>query len=179
MKTKKFPIVLAALAVAGLVLNGSTTLAQVASAPSVGQPVAASAAAPQLAYGVPEILRLAQAKINDDTIIAYIKNSGTSYALSADQIIYLRHQGVSDAVIKTMLDQPKTYTATPASSAAAPSAPAQAVTYVQTLPVTTCYYAQPYYYPSYAWYPPVTLSFGWGCGGGWHWGGGWHGGWHH
>jgi len=38
---------------------------------------------------------------------------------------------------------------------------------VQTAPAA--YYYQPYYYPSYAWYPPVTFSFGWG----WHGGGGW------
>ena len=39
--------------------------------------------------------------------MAYIKNSGNSYGLNADQIIYLRQQGVSDAVITAMLNQPK------------------------------------------------------------------------
>ena len=60
---------------------------------------------------------------------------------------------------------------------------APTVTYVQAAPAPVYYYAQPYYYPSYAWFPPVSLSFAWGSG--WHGGyyGGWHGGsyggWHH
>ena len=41
------------------------------------------------------------------TIIAYIRNSGNSYGLNADQIIYLRQQGLSDAVIRVMLSQPR------------------------------------------------------------------------
>ena len=63
--------------------------------------------APQLAYGVPQIIQLSEAKVSDDTIIAYVKNSGNSFGLTADQIIYLRQQGVSDAVITAMLNQPK------------------------------------------------------------------------
>ena len=49
-----------------------------------------------------------KANVGDETIIAYIKNSGNSYGLNADQIIYLRQQGVSDAVVRTMLNQPQT-----------------------------------------------------------------------
>jgi hypothetical protein len=166
-----------------------------------------------MVYGVPQIIRLSQAKVSDDTIIAYVKNCGLSYNLDADQIIYLRQQGVSDAVITTMLNQPKpaviAYTpATPAPQPVASSASTQpasttssfpekgatllqnmntstqpvptttvapTVTYVQTVPTTTYYY-QPYYYPAYAWFPPVSLSFAWGSG--WH-GGGYYGGWHH
>ncbi len=74
---------------------------------------------PQLSYGVSQIVQLAQAKVGDDTIIAYIKNSGNSYGLTVDQIIYLRHQGISDAVITTMLNQPK-----PAVAVATPTTPA-------------------------------------------------------
>jgi hypothetical protein len=154
----------------------------------------------QLSYGVSQIVQLAQAKIGDETIIAYIKNSGNSYGLTVDQIIYLRQQGISDAVITTMLNQPGLgAVATPTTPAPQPAASstattgsgstittasgstatvAPAVTYVQTVPDTTYYY-QPYYYyyPPYAWYPPVSFSFSWGGGwGGWH-GGGWHSGW--
>jgi hypothetical protein len=50
-------------------------------------------------------------------------------------------------------------TITTASGATATVAPT--VAYVQTVPATTYYY-QPYYCPAYAWYPPVSFSFGWG-----------------
>ncbi|HEY5044129.1 MAG TPA: hypothetical protein VIK53_19330 [Verrucomicrobiae bacterium] len=199
MKTIDFRKLLAVLTVAGLAWSASTAVAQDASASNARTPAAASAVVPQLSYGVPQILQLAQANIGDDTIIAYIKNSGNSYGLNADQIIYLRQQGVSDAVIRTMLNQPK-----PATAAATPPPASQpeesstdnmaetstttvapTVTYIQTVPATTYYYYQPYYYPDYAWYPPVTFSFGWsGNWGGSHFGalrsggfgGGFHGG---
>jgi len=180
---------LAVMVGAGLALSASTALTQ--NATTVAQPAATSATVPQLSYGVAEIVKLVQAKVSDDTIIAYIKNTGNSYGLNAAQIIYLRQQGVSEAVITTILNQPKSATATatiplpttpapqPVASTAdtgqAPTATvAPTVTYVQTVPDTTYYYYQPYYYPAYVWYPPVTFSFGWGWGG-WH-GGGWHGG---
>ena len=168
----------------GLVMSASLARAQ-------------NSPAPQSSYGIPQILQLEQAKVSDDTIIAYIRNSGSSYSLNADQIIYLRQQGVSDAVITVMLNQPKpaaaTYTPTtpapqpvvaPVSPPPVPTATvAPAVTYVQTVPAPVYYY-QPYYYPAYSpvysSFPALSLSFAWGSGGGgWH-GGGWHGGgWHH
>lgn len=189
----------AIIAAAGLTLSGVTAVAQGSSAENIVQPAAVSVAVPKLAYGVPQILKLVQAKIGDDTIIAYIKNSGNSYGLNADQIIYLRQQGVSDAVIATMLNQPKPAVAiaTPTTPAPQPLAstayigqvPTPPVTYVQTVPDTTDYYQsdyyyyEPYYYPAYAWYPPVTFSFGWGgyyggYRGGYYRGGGHGGGWH-
>ena len=97
MKTRNFEKTLASLVCAGLVLSGSVALAQ-----------NYSTTGSQMVYGVPQIIRLSQAKVSDDTIIAYVKNSGFSYSLDADQIINLRQQGVSDAVITTMLNQPKT-----------------------------------------------------------------------
>ena len=65
----------------------------------------AGTAAPSLAYGVTDILKLSRAKVSDDTIIAYIKNSGDGFGLNAAQIAYLKQQGVSDAVIEAMLQQ--------------------------------------------------------------------------
>ena len=203
------------MAVAGLAWSAATALAQGSSAATTRQPAAVSAPVPQLSYGVSQILQLAQAKVGDDTIIAYIKNTRNSYGLNADQIIYLRHQGVSDAVITTMLNQPRPGVAVPTPTTPAPrpvastayggqvstATVAPTVTYVQTIPATTCYYYQPYYYPAYTWWAPVSFSVGWyggyrggyyrGCyGGGWYGGwhgggwcssravGGWHGGWH-
>ena len=189
------------MTVAGLAWSASTTLAQDSSAKNTVQPAAVNAPVPQLSYGVAQIEKLAQAKVGDDTIIAYIKNSRNSYGLNADQIIYLRQQGISDAVITTMLNQPRpgVAVATPTTPAPQPVAStayggqvstatvAPTVTYAQPVPDTTGYsqpyynsYYQPYYYyPAYAWYPPVTFYFGGGgvWGGGWH-GGGRSGGWH-
>jgi hypothetical protein len=217
MKIRKFEKTLAGVACAGLVLSASVALAQNYSTTTIAQPAAVNASGPQMVYGVPQIIRLSQAKVSEDTIIAYVKNSGLSYSLDADQIINLRQQGVSDAVITTMLNQPKpapvlytpptpapqpaassVYTSTagttplysqrqsdqiPVASGTAQPVPtatvAPTVTYVQAAPAPIYYYAQPYYYPTYAWFPPVSLSFAWGSG--WHGGGyygGWHGGWH-
>ncbi len=91
-------------------------------------------AAPKLPCGVSEVVKLAQANINDDTIIAYIKSTGTDYRLGADQMLYLRQQGVSEAVIKAMLVQPKSVVA-PATAALAVASTAPAPT--ATTPTAT------------------------------------------
>lgn len=207
MKTQNLHKTLALLAVAGLTFVAASALGQDTSTTTTVQ-VTAPAPAPQLSYGTAQIVQLTQAKIGEDTIVAYVKNSGNSYGLDANQIIYLRQQGVSDAVITAMLNQPKPAVAsapapadystvpaptTPAPQVAAPpdgssasytstATVAPTVTYVQTVPTYPTYYSQPYYYPYYypyyGYYPGVSIGWGW-YGGGWR-GGGWRGGggWH-
>jgi hypothetical protein len=208
MKTQNFQKPLLATAAVMLAILTRNAVAQDSTTSNVAQPAAASQSAPpQLSYGVPQVLQLAQAKVGDGTIVAYIQNSGTIYTLDASQIVYLRQQGVSDRVVTAMLNQRKNVTASAAqaappqnyssdaSSTQTSTAVAQpTVTYVQTVPTSSVYvipdtqtynyapyYYQPYYYPYYAWpYPAVSLSFGFGGrwgGGGFH-GGGWHGGGH-
>ena len=205
MKTTKLQRMAAVLTVAGLACAVSTALAQEAAPATAVPTVAYSAPAPQLDPGLQQILRLAQAKIGDDTIITFIRNSGYRYNLNADQIIYLRQQGISEPVVLTLLTQarPALAPATAALPAQAPAAAnsyysgqvaapaaAPAVTYVQSAPAVSYYYQptyQPYYYyPDYYGYAPVSFSWGWYggyYGGGWGWygggwrGGGWHGGW--
>ncbi|HEY1790940.1 MAG TPA: hypothetical protein VGJ73_22520, partial [Verrucomicrobiae bacterium] len=149
-------------------------------------------ASPQMPYAVTQVLELEQAKIGDSTIIAYVKSSGTSYNLNASQIVFLRQQGASDAVITAMLSQPRTSDpainvpapeAMPASApqfapvatSASTSAPAivaqPPVTYVQSAPASDDY---SYYYPStyYASYGWPHFWFPWSYGWGWH-GGAW------
>ena len=194
MKIQNCKMFLVMTAVGGLCLLASNVAAQSSSnttpAPAAAQPAAVSQAAPPLSYGVAQVVQLARASVGEDVIVNYVRNSGHAYGLDANQILYLKQQGISDRIINTMLTQPRPAVATPNTSAppvtsvAGTSAPeistatvAPAVTYVQTAP-PTYYYDQPYYYPAYypayAWYPPVTFSFGWGRGwGGWH-GGGWH-----
>lgn len=55
-----------------------------------------------------------QPNMTDDVIVNCIKNSGKTYRLSADDIIYLNSQGVSQGVIITL------QTATPANPASSP-----------------------------------------------------------
>ncbi len=168
------------LAAMAVVLIGANALAQDSAANSQSS-AAVSAPAPSLSYGMMKIMELSQAKISTDTILAFIDNSGNTYDMTADQIIYLHQQGVSDVVLSAMLKQNRTGWANPA-AAAAPSA-----AYRQTAPDTIGYsqpyndfYYQPYYnyycYPNYSWYPPVTFSYGWNGGWGRNWYGGWHGG---
>jgi fructose-specific component phosphotransferase system IIB-like protein len=93
MKTKFFYRAISSLAVAAFL--SVNALAQ----------DAASTSAPKLSYGVPAVLQLTQAKVGDDTIVAYIQNSPTIYTLDASEIIYLKQQGVSSAVLNAMLNQ--------------------------------------------------------------------------
>ena len=185
MKTRTFHRSLIAIA-AVTALLATNIVAQDASTsattPNVAQTAAPAGSAPQLSYGVPQVLQLSQAKIGDNTIVAYIQNSGTIYSLNASEIVYLKQQGVSDAVLTTMLNQRQRVTQ--AAAQTAPQAPATVtmpqpgspdarsaetstavaqptVTYVQTVPSSTVYVipdTQTYqyynnYYPAYGYYP--------------------------
>ncbi len=163
--------------------------------------------APELASSVSQVLQLSQAKISDGTIVSFINNSSTSYPLAASQIVYLKQQGVSDAVLNAMLNQhpaiiassaPEPDNSTPAQTATAtaptvttyetvPSSSVYVIPDTQTYYYDSGYYGYPYYGYPYYYGPGVSIGLGWGWhggyGGGWHggYGGGWHGGgggWH-
>jgi len=164
---------------AALLAVGSLTLAAPAPAQdNTVNPSVAQAQAPALPYGVSQILQLQQAKVGDDTIIAYIRNSGNSFGLNADQIIYLRQQGVSSPVLNAMLSQP-------APGVMGSSAPAMAANN-SVQPAPAAYQTQPsasystvgpavtaidptaaaaatttYYYPSYgySYYPAYSYPY--------------------
>jgi hypothetical protein len=89
--------------------------------------------------GVQEVIKLTQAGIGDDVILAQIKNANTTYNLSADQIITLKNDGVSQPVIKALLTSggtPAPATPPAPAPAPAPAAPAPAVTTVVPAPTT-------------------------------------------
>ena len=189
---------LAIAAIAALAFTAGNVSGQDSSA----QPAAASQPSPQLSYGVPQVMQLVQAKISDGIIVNYIQNSGTIFALKADEIVYLKQQGASDNVLSAMLNQrsrltgstePASITASsPAASMQTYTPAAPAVTYVQSAPPSTVYvipdtqtyqydtyyysaypyYSYPYYGGYYYGWPAVSLSFG--VGG--YYGGGYHGG---
>src|SRR5580692_9576798 len=49
------------------------------------------------------VVKLSQAHMGDDVIINYIKNSGKAYTLSADDMLYLNSQGVSQPVMNALM----------------------------------------------------------------------------
>ncbi len=103
MKIQGFPKTGFALATAMLVAFSTATI--FAQDTATAPPVANSNPGPDLSGPVEQVLQLAQAKISDTTIITYVQNSGTVYGLDAPQIVYLKQQGVSEAVINAMLNQ--------------------------------------------------------------------------
>jgi len=190
----------------GLFLALNLTAVLVLAARNVAAQDSTASAAPtvplQLSYGVSQIVQLSQANVSEGTIVNYIQNSGSSYGLDANQIVYLKQQGISDNVINTMLNQPRpvAQSSVSAGDAAAGSVTAAtmvaqpAVTYVPAqsstvyiIPDTQTYnyygyrpyysgayhtYCSPVYYGGY--YPGVSLSIGFGGG---YRGGYSHGGW--
>ena len=189
-------------AFAGVALAVVLPAALAENAPTPAAAVVAAPAAPTvpLSYGAQEVLQLSRSGLGEDTIKAFVSNSGRAFELGASQIIYLRGQGITDNVLAAMLAQhPKTAEATPGPMPAPQgemnaAPPAQVYTqpatvYAQAAPV----YVQPQpvyvsappatYYGSY-WYdsfPAVSLSFGFGgyYGGGYYGGGYYHGGYYH
>ncbi len=86
----------------------------------------AQAAAPNLSPSLQEIVKLSKAKMSDDVILAYIKNSGVPYSLSADDVLYLNSQGISQPIISALLQSKPAALAAPAPPAlAAPMPPQQ------------------------------------------------------
>ena len=58
----------------------------------------------KLPSGVEDIVKLSKAQIGEEVIAGFIRNSGSTYSLSPKDVIYLRDQGVSDRIVKTMLE---------------------------------------------------------------------------
>jgi hypothetical protein len=143
MKTQTFSGLFPTLTLAAvLVLAARTVPAQEATA-SAGQ------TAPLLSYGVDQIIQLSRAKVSEATIINYIANSGSSYGLDANQIVYLKQQGVSDTVINVMLNQPRpTVTAAAQPGAATASSTATVTVNVNGQPEAAYYQVAPIYVPS-------------------------------
>jgi hypothetical protein len=98
----KILIVLAVLLIGWLCFRGASS-SHAQSAPADMSP------------GLQEVIKLTKAHMTDDVILAYIRNSGNGYNLSANDILYLNNQGVSQPVISALLQS---------KPAAAPSAPA-------------------------------------------------------
>lgn len=140
---------------------------------------------------VADVLKLSQAQVGEDAIVAFIQNS-TGASLSASEIINPRSQGISDRVVIALLNQQPKVAVAPAPAVTSPSVPVAAPAPSSTpitaseavAPYTTTthyvdlgsysYYPYSYYpyygsYPYYGYYYPST-SFWLGLGFG-YWGG--------
>ena len=193
-----------------LLVHVATVFAQNPS-PSTTSPAATDTASPrqtkpvQLSDGVSEILTLVHGKVGDDIVVSFIENSRKTYNLTANEILYLREQKVSDHVLTAMMNQRKkvgqsntlaaSQAPTPAApqptsidtSSAAGSTNAQpAPTYVQAptvyVPTAPAYvspgyanYGYPYYGSPYYWGYVPPVSLSFGFGHG-HYGHGYYGG---
>jgi hypothetical protein len=105
---------LAALVIGCLCWNGGT-LSRAQSAPATQSPQ------------LQEIVKLSQAKMGDDVILAYIKNSGAAYNLSADDILYLNSQGVSQPVVSALLQAKASAAPAAVTTPATPAPPVNSV----------------------------------------------------
>lgn len=140
--------------------------------------------------GEAEILKLTAAKVGDETIIAFIKNSGRVHPLSANDILQLRAQGVSDAVLTAMLNQRTQATPSQQLQSTQPAEPIPSTTTTTAVVVqpSTVYVSRPSYvysywdpwpgYVGYWGYPGISIGFRFGGGhfGGYHGWGGYRGG---
>ncbi len=123
-KTRLRAAGLAALILWGVLAAGTVSHAQTTAA--------------NLSPDLQAVVKLSQAHMTDDVIINFIKNSGKVYSLSADDMIYLNSQGISQAVVSALLQTkasapppgpdsaPPPAEAPPPAAAAPPVAPAPA-----------------------------------------------------
>ncbi len=83
---------------------------------------------PNLSPGLEEVVKLTKSQMADDVIISYINNTGMAYHLSADDMLYLKGQGVTQPVISALL-QAKAAAAAPVANPASVPPPqlAQAI----------------------------------------------------
>jgi len=116
---------------------------------------------------VDDVIRMAQAGVGDDAIIAYVRNTREPFDVSADDLIAMTNARVSEKVMKAVEDEAaarkdRDYHRRDARET-------RSTVYVAPYP----YYYDPFYYPYYDpfWYGP-RVSFGFGFGFGPRFGGG-------
>ena len=113
----------------------------------------AAQTAPGVPPGVQDVVKLVKAGLDEDVVLAHIRNAAAFYNLSADQLIYLHDQGVTPGEIKALIGQgattlPANPTPAPASVVPVPApvavAPVPAAPTIAVAPV-----AQPVNLPGF------------------------------
>ncbi len=111
--------------VATLALPLLSGYAQTPGAPAPGAPEQAQpAAGANLSPGAAEVVRLAGSGVGDNVVLAYIQNSQAPFDLTADNVLYLKDQGLSPQVTSAMLSHDGTLRGQPQQYAPAAPAPA-------------------------------------------------------
>ena len=175
--------------------TNTTPKAAVAATPDSASTPTADTVQAKLPSSVADVVKLSRAKVSEDVVLSFVQNAGTSYSLSADDIVQMRKEGVSDRVISAMLEQhmraapiaqqttapapvdtsSEASTAAPASESApasaqpsaveAPLTPSGSSTYVEPYPAASAPYYG-YYGPYYPYYyGGPVVAFGFGYGG--------------
>ncbi|MGA2864368.1 MAG: DUF6600 domain-containing protein [Verrucomicrobiota bacterium] len=100
-----------------------------------------------------EVMRLMEAGMAEDVLLAYVQDSQSLFNLSADNVLYLKDLGLSSAVIRAMLNRDyvlRTQPGPPPATEPVPAAPAPA-------PETPAPAAAPA--PVYVGNPPPVVSY--------------------
>ena len=124
---------------------------------------------PNILPGTPlaEVVRLAQAGVDENVMRAFITNSGMHFNLGAEEIVYLNDLGVSGSVITTMMQQDQGLKSLPL-NAVPPTTPelepepvAAAPTYVNPPPAAPPAEAQPTYVSNNYFYDSLAPYGNW------------------
>ena len=159
-----FSPALAALALAG-VCSLQTSNAQTPSDPTApettAQPATPVAPPPDIFPTSPlaQVVRLSQAGVDPSVIMTYITNSGSTFNLDSEKIIYASDAGVPSDMVTAMMQRDlflqQQFAATQAAQQAQPAQPAQPAPPPETAPTdTTAVATQPDTQPA-----PVTVNY--------------------
>src|SRR4051794_9134974 len=88
-----------------------------------------------LPFTIEDVVKLCKAGLTDELVITKIKKNNKAFDLSPDELIELRKSGVSDAVIKYLLDPAQPYAPPPPAPAPATAPPAAPPTGAPPLPL--------------------------------------------
>lgn len=170
MKTRLIASVVLPVLLAGFSNAFAVQADPAATAPAAQKQVRVSEAASVL-------LKLAKGQVSEQVIVTYIENARRNFELSADEIVYLKQEGVSDKIVAAALAHhasiPQAVVSVPQEPAPAPmqSAPQQTVvmappqtTYVEAAPQPVYVYSSPSYsyfdaYPYYYSYYPYRYPY--------------------
>lgn len=90
--------------------TNAALLATNAPVPSVATTGSTNAVAPeipaveiQVSEAIREIIRLAEAGLSDEVLLAYIENSPTRFNITSEEIVYLTDMGISETVIAALI----------------------------------------------------------------------------
>ncbi len=148
MKTKSFAVIVSGTAVVALCLLGAcfpqTSNAQTESAPVPPPNDSVAPAAPDSPPALPpnvypssplaQVIKLTQAGVSEDVIMAYVTNSGSTFNLDPDKIIYLKDIGAPDELVTAMMQRDQVLQAQMAASAYQP--PPQPASTTETVVAT-------------------------------------------